>query len=398
MSNEYDVDFEQDNAPVPKNKIKSSMRFARFLLLLIMVVSALVLLFSNRDKINIDNFKRLAKKIDLGITSQSKTDDTVIDFDYDSSSVIDVYKDGIVRVTSDNLVVMDSIGTQFQNVLTGFVTPALVTNNRYIMAYDRGGKRLIVTNSFTVLFDKTFEDNIIFATMNENGYIAVITESASYKNKLTVLNSSFNEVYRINSMNRYFLSADLTDDNKYIAVSSLYVKGDKTVSQINYYKLTSEEIVWESEFDDTIAVSVQTKKDGSICGLFEWGVCVLDSKGKEKYRYEFNNKMLQNCNFESSKYNVTAISESLNGNTEIYVFSNKGKKICDITLDSAVQSLDVYGDRFAVMSRDKISVYNMSGKLLSEQPNSSDGTKVLFTDKNSLMVINASSVIYNLLN
>ncbi len=388
----------QQNTQSNVGKIKSGLRFTRFVLLFLMAVAAIVLIFSNRDKINMDNFKRLAAKIDLGISREKESDNSVIDFDYDSSGKIAVYKDGIARVTSENLVIMDNIGTQFQSVLTGFNTPALVTTDKYVMAFDRGGKRLIVTNSFTVLFDTIFEDNIVTATMNENGYIAVVTESEAYKNKLIVYNSSFKEVYRINSLSRYIVDAQVSQNNKLVAVSSLYVKDADVIPQINYYKLTSDESLWNCNYKDSVAVSIKTKNDGSICSIFEWGLVVLDSKGQEKFKYEFGNKILQSCYIDKAKYNVAVVSESISGNSQILAFTNKGKQICDLKLDTNVLSIDVYEDRMAVLFRDKICIYSISGKLLFERDNPNDATQILFSDKNSVMLVSSSSVVYNLLN
>ena len=82
-----------------KERIKSKIRFSRFLLLFVAAVFALVLLFVNKDKLNADNFRRLAAKIDIGLSSDKSTDNSVIDYDYNSSGVVGVYKDGIARVT-----------------------------------------------------------------------------------------------------------------------------------------------------------------------------------------------------------------------------------------------------------------------------------------------------------
>lgn len=403
MNNDYDDidEIETDESYQPKmskkEKVKSGIRFTRFLLLLIMVLAALILLFANKDKINADNFRRLAAKIDIGISSVESTDKSLISFDYDSDSVIDVYKDGIARVTSDNLAIIDNIGTQFQSVLTGFNRPALITTDKYVLTYDRGGKRLIVTNSFTVLFEKSFEDNIVCVSMNDNGWFAVVTESEAYKNKLTVYNSSFEEVYKINSMTRYILSTDISNDNKHIVVSSVYAKDENITPQLNYYKLSSEESLWNVDFEKSVAVSVVAKDDGSVAALFEWGVCILDSKGKEKYRYEFSNKMLQTFNIERGRYNTVIISESTSGDSEILVFDNNGKQVANQKTDYTALSVDMESDRLAVISFENMYIYTASGKLIMQRENPNDATHILFSDKNSFLSVGSSGVVFNVI-
>ena len=118
---------------------KSALRFARYLLLLIMVTMALLFIFTNKDKINMDNFRRLLAKIDIGISLGSEIDDTQIDFEYRENSVTRVYKDGIARLTGERLSIMDNRGTQFLNVLSGFEQPQLIANNKYVLAFDCGG-------------------------------------------------------------------------------------------------------------------------------------------------------------------------------------------------------------------------------------------------------------------
>lgn len=397
MNNEYyeDKSANADDLNSETDKIKNGLRFARYLILLIMVVATLLLIFVYKDRINIDNFKRLAAKIDMGISNSGGADNTVIDFDYDTNSFVKIYKDGIVRITSNNLVIWDNAGTQFQNVLTGFSNPALVTSKKYVLAYDRGGTRLIITDSFSVLFDKVFDDNIISVSINDDGYFVVITESEAYKNKLIVYNSSFKEIYKINSLNRYIISADLTEDNKAVAVSSLYIKNSNVIPQINYYKLTDTESVWSKDFDENIAVFVKTKSDGSICALFEWGICILDSNGKEKYNYKFENKILQKYHIDNDKYNIAVVSESISGNSEISVFSNSGHKVCNLETDFEVISVDVCNDKIALLSRENLYVYSMSGKLIEQRKNTNDAVDVLFSDENSLMIVSTSCAVYN---
>ncbi len=397
--NDYNEFDEQENQlPERTRRLKSGIKFTRVLLLLIMAVTAIVLLFANKDKLSADNFKRLAAKIDLGVSTNSDVDSAVIDFDYNSTSKVKTYKDGIARVTDDNLVIMDNIGTQFQSVLTGFNSPQILTSARYVCVFDRGGRRLMVCDSFTVLFDHAFDDNIVDVSMNNNGYIAVITESESYKNHCIVFDSSFKEIYKINSLSRYFVTADISPDNKRIVLSSLYAKDSDVIPQINCYRLDKKDPVWSVDYTDSVAVDVNIKSDGKTALLFEWGIAVLNENGKEKYRHQFGDDILQNYHMSDGKYNVTVVSASQSGFSTITVFDNNGKQISDIQFDSAVFSVDQTGDRLAVLTADTVYLYDIKGKLISQRENSADGTAVLFSGKNSLVTVSPARAVYNKMN
>ncbi len=396
---QFEESYEQEQEHIsPKvRKLKSGIRFARAIILLVMAVTAMLLIFINRDRISMDNFKRLAAKIDLGVYSANVTDNAVIDYDYDSSAKIKAYKDGIARVSRENLVITDNIGTQFQSVLTGFNDPQILTTSKYVCVFDRGNNRLIVTDSFSVVFDTTFEHNIVNVSMNNNGYLAVVTESEAFKNHVIVYNSSFKEVYKINSMSRYIVACDISADNKRVIVSSVYSKGESVIPQINCYSLSKSESLWDVNFENSVCVDVVAKSDGTVVCLFEWGVCVLDKNGNEKYRHNFQNEILQTYVIGADKNNIIVTSASHSGVSTVTVFNNNGKQLSKMQLDFSVTSVDYKSGNIALLGVESIYLYNTEGKQLSTRPNPNDATRVLFSDKSSVVSVSASSAVYNLM-
>lgn len=378
---------------------KSALRFARYLLLLIMVTMALLFIFTNKDKINMDNFRRLLAKIDIGISLGSEIDDTQIDFEYRENSVTRVYKDGIARLTGERLSIMDNRGTQFLNVLSGFEQPQLIANNKYVLAYDSGGTELIVTNSFAVLFEKTFSDKIINASMNDSGYFAVVTQSDGYKSSVYVFNSKFEEIFKWDSLSRYIVDVEVAHNNDAIAVSTLYSEGETIMPQINYFEFSDENITWSVDFDETVSPAISCKSDGTICAIFEWGVCFIDNKGREKSRYQFEQNLVQNFDIDDEKYNAFVLSHSVSGNSTLVVLDNNGIMISSTEIDEYIKSVDVMGDKVALLSANNVMALNiLSGKISWQRENSSNGVDVFFSDKSSVLVVSEISAVYNIIN
>lgn len=378
---------------------KSALRFARYLLLLIMVTMALLFIFTNKDKINMDNFRRLLAKIDIGISLGSEIDDTQIDFEYRENSVTSVYKDGIARLTGERLSIMDNRGTQFLNVLSGFEQPQLIANDKYVLAYDSGGTELIVTNSFAVLFEKTFSDKIINASMNDSGYFAVVTQSDGYKSSVYVFNSKFEEIFKWDSLSRYIVDVEVAHNNDAIAVSTLYSEGEAIMPQINYFEFSDENITWSVDFDETVSPAISCKSDGTVCAIFEWGVCFIDNKGREKSRYQFEQNLVQNFDIDDEKYNAFVLSHSVSGNSTLVVLDNNGIMISSTEIDEYIKSVDVMGDKVALLSANNVMALNiLSGKISWQRENSSNGVDVFFSDKSSVLVVSEISAVYNIIN
>ena len=143
---------------------------------------------------------------------------------------------------------------------------------------------------------------------------------------------------------------------------------------------------------------MKIKQDGSVALLFEWGVSVLGSNGKEKHRIGFGNDILQNYSFGDGKYNVIVTSASQSGYSVVTVFDNKGKEISQTQFDRAVISVDQLNDRFAVLTADSIYIYDVKGKLVSQRDNSDDSTSILLSSKNAVVTVSASRAVYNKMN
>jgi len=384
---------EEEIIDQPTQKSKSTLKFIRYLLLLIMVMVALIFLFANRDQINGDNFRRLIAKINIGF-SVTDSENGEVHFDAASTGDTVVYKDGFAHATVEKLIVTDKNGTEFQNIQLGFRKPVISANNRYIFVYDSGGTGLMVADSFSVLFETNMEDPIISAKMNENGSIAVVTEGDGYLAKVYVYNASFKEIYRYRSLNRYILDATVSADNKGLAVSAMNIEGANITSEILYFKLSKESVQWSVSFGDRTCIDIAMKDNGTICGLFDWGMVSLNNKGKEIGRYELDNQVIQCYSLEDGDDNVFVVSAAENGNGTVVICNEKGKVKESIALEYYATALDYKSGRLAVLGNQMAGVYNRSGKLLWEtQPERADDIALM--GRSAVVVVSETKCTYN---
>ncbi len=387
------MDEDENVGSATGQKSKIGLRYARHLLLLVMVMVALIFLFANRDQITGDNFRRLMAKINVGFSS-STTENGVLYFDTTGNGETVVYKDGFASATVERLLITDKNGAEFQNVQLGFRNPHLYANNKYVLAYDSGGTGLMVCDSFSVLFETNMENNIITARMNKNGGFTVVTEGEGYLSKVFVYDSSFREVYRYNSLNRYILDAVLAPDQKAMAVSSMSLEGSEISAEILYFKLDKESVQWSVPFGETPCISVDIKDDDSICGLFSWGMVSLSEKGKERGRYELDNQVLQCYSLGDGGKTAFAVSAAESGDSTLVICDSKAHVDDTVVLDYYVVQMDYYGGRIATLGNRECGVYNSSGKCLwSSIPERA--TDIDFMGRSAVVVIGETNCVYN---
>ncbi|MBQ6824925.1 MAG: hypothetical protein IJP27_09750 [Clostridia bacterium] len=371
----------------------ATIKYIRYLLLLAMVVVALIFLFANREQINGDNFRRMLAKFDIGF-SASGSEDGEVHFDTASGGNTVVFKDGFAHATVEKLIITDKNGTEFQNIQLGFRKPMISANNRYVLAYDSGGVGLMVTDSFSVLFETTFEDPIITARMNKNGSFAVVTEGDGFLAKVYVFNASFKEIYRYRSMNRYILDAVVAENDKALAVSAVNIEGADIVPEIMYFKLSKESVEWTVPFTEDPCVRIAVKDNGTVCGLFNWGMVSLNEKGKEVGRYQLDNQVIQCYSLDDGKDNIFVVSAAENGDGRVVVCNEKGEVEDTVELDYYAVHLDYLDGRVAVLGNQKSGVYTRSGKLLWEA-SPERATDISFMGKNTVVVVSETKCVYN---
>ena len=387
----YDEEREGQEKSSPRSK--STIKYVRYLLLLIMVMVALIMLFANRDQINGDNFRRLMAKINLGVSSgaiesghlQLGTGETV------------VYKDGFAHASVEKLIITDKNGTEFQNTTLGYRTPCISANNRYVLVYDSDGTGLMVADSFSVLFEKNMEDNIVTARMNDDGYLVVVTEGDGFLAKVYVFDSSFKEIYRYRSLNRYILDAAISADNKSVIVSAMNTSQSEITAEIQCFRLNKEEVQWSVGFGQTPCVRLTVKGNGTICGLFSWGMVAMNGKGKEIGRYSFENQVLQCYSMEEASRNVFVVSATENGDGKVIVCNEKGKVKETIPLNHYGIDVDYCDGRVAVLGNMKCSVYNRNGKQLWDSATET-AEEIFFMEKNAVVVVSETDCVYNGIN
>ena len=373
-------------------KSGGALRFTRYVLLCVLVLILALVLMTHRDSINLDNLQRMWAKLDF---SQSESE-TTTGISYDSDGMAATFKDGVAILSPSVLEILNNTGEQFMSVKTGFSNPALLTNDRYVIAYDRGGTHLLITNSFSVVFDKTMNENITLVTISEDNYLSVITTGGGYKNNLYVYNDSFEEVYVWHSNERYLLNGEVSPDEKSVAVICYNISGGNTVAEMVGIRLDREEISWTATLDD-LPLDMCYKSASSIALLYEDRLEFWNNNGDEQNTYMFEKNFLQAYYMDSDR-TVVCLSGSKRGESTVYSISNRGKVSASFEMQSAVHDISVSDGRLAVLDEQNLTVYSLlSERQLYQESAESSVNEICFAGKNTLLNIYNTYCVYNVI-
>lgn len=238
----------------------------------------------------------------------------------------------------------------------------LKTSNKRALVYESGGKNFKVEGIRNTIYTKTMDNTIIFARINSNGYVAVITTAEMYACELNIYNEHGDEVYHRGCVDRI---EDLcfTINNDGCIVATVDALEGQIVSKVMYLNFTNQDETWVTEPLETLCLNIELSEDGSIFLFGDTKCAYYDMQGNQLGGYSYKNSLISGdskngkCamlfeNQERRKTTMLLIQDFQTTPIEIIV-DNNIKKIC-------VQDGLVY-----VLKNNALETYNFDGTLLS---------------------------------
>ena len=153
--------------------------------LLLVIIAALIIVM-NRSSIGV------------ALSSGHRAGGNRKPFTYASAAQIeaDAVGNGLAIVSNNGMELLDSGGRLAMKELVAMKKPAVTASTSSAAAFDIGNTNLIIGDLHGASHVLKLKQNILTASMNDDGYLAVCTESSGYHGEVTVYNPQAQEVYR----------------------------------------------------------------------------------------------------------------------------------------------------------------------------------------------------------
>ena len=184
-----------------------------------------------------------------------------------------LYRGSIAFVTGNGIEVYAPDGTRLLDVTRELKNPRVAASEKYLLAFDQGGRSFSVTNSYGELYRGESEFAILNATVADSGYFALITRCDEYISRVCIYDQNFNLVRGIDRGSAT-VGAAFTDENG-IAILGAVADNGRVMTTVSVYdhKLESIEhsFTWENEMplgiglaDDDLVILTDHKL--RVCG------------------------------------------------------------------------------------------------------------------------------------
>jgi len=268
----------------------------------------------------------------------------------------------IYFVNTDKVSICDAEGDlkKEESIVTS--EPVVKRNGEYVVIGDIGRNNIYVFSGTELKNTVKTKKPIIDVSVNNSGYLVVITEGDMHKCDVTVLDTKGKEQFIWNSGNLFVLNASIADNNKNIIISTLDTSGGKMKSVLSFYNISNEKPIATEEYENELISAVSIHGTKAFC-IGDSKTVIYRVSGEKTNEILYNGKTLTTFKTWNSKI-VMAFSESaLSGKRyNIETYNTSGKNVGTYETDYEIKYLDFLQDMVVVSRGGLIDIIDVSGR------------------------------------
>jgi hypothetical protein len=327
----------------------------------VILVSAAILIFLYRDLFTGENLKNL-----FAADRISEKQEQAFTYETGSDQVFASAGDGLAVASATGMQLFDSKGDSVVHEIFSMDVPAVATSKLHCAFYDIGGTVLRLAGFDGSYTDMDTENNIVSVNMNENGWMAVVTEESGYKGAVTVYNADLAPVYEWQSGSGYIISAQVSPDNKRMAVLSADSSGGKVTS----FSFDSEKEKGSISLTGELFFDLRYMSEDRICAISEDRAVFLDGSCKEKGSYDFGDLYLTEYDLGGDGFVSLLLSVYRSGNSAYLInLDSSGDTLGKAEIQRDLLSMSAGSKGLLVLYSDGMVLYSQE---LSERGETED--------------------------
>ena len=381
-------------APPVKKPPNLFVRFLAFLVTLALMVGAVALVV-NYDKLNFDSIKRWFTYRNLERSESGQSESFVFEGGESSQfAVLDhellVCSGKDVRLYSGSEQVSLDQAISIQN-------PVVDTVGNAALVYDAGGQSLFVYRDRAEVFSLSLEDGqqLLAASMNSQGWLVVVSQESGYKGIVTVYDNTFSPQIQLHLSSRFVMDAVLSPDSKSLALLTLGLNDNAFESRVDFYQLnrTEEETEpdWTCPVGGDVILAMRWDNSG-IWALGETSLSILSTDGTVTGSCNYGDLYLKGFSLDGDGTAVLLLGKFRAGTSaELWVVNADGETQAFLSIEEQVLSLSAAGRYVALLTADRLDIYNQDLEVYSTLEGTQGAQTVLQQSDGSSMLIDSTT-------
>lgn len=295
---------------------------------------------------------------------------------------------GLAVASSSAVELLNDAGETVFKQMVSYGTPAVLGWSGGALFCDLGGTGCVLADlkgGSTVI---PAAGEILTASMNENGWFAVVTGAVGYKGLTSVYDSAGTERFKWWSGSGYVLRVALSPDNRALAVLCAEAGGGK----LHVFHLDSEEEQAVAGFDNELPFDLAFLGDDRLCVVSQDAVSFLAEDGTLKNRWEPGENYLLDYDLSGQGFAAFYLSPYRGGGGGALVTLDRdGKALGRVETVHDVTGLSANGRRLLATNAAGLTVYGQDLSVLYEEERLMTARKSLLCPDGAILMLSAYS-------
>ena len=256
---------------------------------------------------------------------------------------------------------------------------------------DVGGSDVYVMNSRGLVRKVTVEGQLLGATLNEKGYLALTVNDSGYKASVKVYDPEGQPVFDFHSADRFVMSAAVSRDCRCVMAVTLGEADGAFANRLVTYRLNSTEP--NSKVDLSGGVVYDVGAVGKqFCAVSEDALYFLSAGGELKKTWDYEGDVLRRCDLCGDGYAAVLLGHYKSGGTcRLVTLAEDGRQLGSREVDGDVVNLSAAGRYVAVLFSDHMTIYDKTLKELATLNEVSTVRQVMVRDDGSAVLAGLTS-------
>ncbi len=300
----------------------------------------------------------------------------------ESTLNMDIIGKSVIILTTENVAVYSDNGRMIYSKPHVYAKPGISVNGNKAVVFDRGGKGFMLLTEKEFVYEGQADYTIISAEYGDNGTYALGTKAKEATSMLTVFDKHNKAVFQWNCAYEYIASIAISKNGKFVGVAVAGAANGEVFTTVQYFGVDYKEPLSTQTITGAAPFDIDFTRTDTLTLITDKGTYAIERKAEKYtevssyYSSEFNS-----CDMaDNGKYIVTLAKYGSENVFEISLFSPKGDVKKTISADYEIISAYLSGKYIVALAENKIVVYNLNGRQVSQIDIKGEALSLLPTD------------------
>jgi hypothetical protein len=375
----------EDFLKEPQHKKLNVKKIIMIILVILIIIFAITMicLYTENEK-----FRKWA---DMEILHKEVQQGNTVNIEINQENIqifaVDKY---LVTLQEKKLNFYNSLATNVGEISVEISNAIADVAGRYFIIAEANGKKIYVISDRRIIWETETEGEILQIEINENGYVGIVTSDMSYKNIVTLYDSSGKQVLRTYLATNKIADISISKNNQHLAIAEVDTSGVLIQSKIKIISIemakkdpnNSIEYTYNADINKLILNIEYQNKERLVC-MYKDTIDIIENKENRTMA----NLQQKNITFSSIELNdsIMGIEENTLGDYEyksvVYIRNITNQKDKKYSVEKVAKNIYTFENVIGLNLGTELHIINRNGWLIKKYIANQEINNVIISNK-----------------